>query len=295
MNIKSRISFLLSVFLLNSLSFAQTLTIQYLEGYPFFQSDTEEYDLNMGDELPLDGYVLLQDGDYLEMESNGNIVKLFQAGKYYLQTIYKNRIQAPILTSSYIINRLALKQNDIKHETTAGVRGDLQVTPEDFMGSFEDVDYEDYRLGMEYYKAGDFQNALRYFQDGMEWEGANYDTLYLHVILCLFQLNKVKEVQSSLTSYTVPEDSESYNEYMFFRVNWQMEQFRFLEALDLLDSFYGELKNETDRQLADFLYGCCFYSLNDPETADAHFIKAEAGPSGDIAEQSAHISNSIKD
>ena len=287
--------FIVGIIILCSTAAAQTLTIQYMEGYPFYRSDSEELDLNMGDELPLDGSVILEEGDYLELEKNGNVIRLFQPGDYHLQTIYRNRIQSPIQTSSYILNRLALKQNDIKHETTAGVRGDQQVTPDDFLGNFEDVDFEDYRLGMEYYEAGDFQTALRYFKDGMEWEGANYDTLYLHAILCLFQLNEVKDIQATLTDYTVPKDSDTYNEYMFFRVNWQIEQFQFLEALDLLDSFYDELKRDRDRQLADFLYGCCYYSLNDPVSAGTWFQKAETGPSENIAEQSAQISKSIKE
>ena len=271
--------------------FSQTLQAEYLEGYPLFQSGTETYEIRAGEDLHLKGKVILEEGDYLELTGQGKSIRLLTPGSYSLKDIYNTRVTSPLNPSRQILNRLTMNRNSIQHETTAGVRGDKQetVTPLDFADSFEDIDSQDYQEGMTLFEAGDYTRALNSFRDGMIWEGTHYDAICLQSLLCFYQLGQEKEIQNFLLEHQIGKESPFYKEYRFFQINWLMEQLQFPEARNLLKEFTGTRNNPENRQLAHFLSGCCYYSMNDQKQAELYFSQALPGPSEQITSQSESI------
>ncbi len=262
----SRVMILFFLILIVTLPAAsEDLTLVYLDG--FIETDTGSgwQEINIGDRVPSQSYVRLEEDGIAEFSSGDITITINQSGTFLLSEL----ISASGEVSSWgigplITTRLNVISGKRQHrvEAVMGVRGAVSDSQElQWMDSEEDEDLiEDGRKLLE---DGHYDQAIAAFREAMDlsFDNEERENILFQIAYAHSLAGRTARAFVILAGLNPGLEKSYYHNYVLLKGNILLETLSFRQALDLFNSYLSAAPGGEVVQAVHFLSFFCYQKL----------------------------------
>ena len=236
---------------------AQTVSVDYLEGYLEVRDGGSWREVYIGDVLDGDARVRLSDDGYAELSAGRAVITLAEGGEFVLSGYLQSTTGGQVDIRSLLGSRVGAftRQAPRSTGTVGGVRGDIVEgeSDEDFLMWAEEDD-DALTRGNELYEIGEYAEALDIYREGAKWEtGPLRDELEFRTALCLLNLGQPREARGIIEGLNPAPEDPYWGDYMVVAGTLMIESGDFAGALGLSGAYLTSPGDGSYTQEAYFL------------------------------------------
>ena len=221
--------------------FSEDYLVNYIDGILEVSEDGDWYELYIGDELPSDAVVRLDDDSYAELNRRSDVIKLSRPGVYELSALLSARAE---IKSSGVGSLLSgkfktfIQEDESKTQSAVGgVRAaEAETVTIDWMSSETAELIADGRAAL---GDGDIEDALSYFFDAYDFAADSYEeaeALYFLGLSYAMSGDYSKALENLDMAY-MEEDSEYYSDFYLLKAQLLIESSAFDESYAFLKDY----------------------------------------------------------
>lgn len=251
--------------------FSDTLTLEYLDGFLELDSGSGWREAQIGDRVPVEAYVRLEQGGIAEFSGADITVTISQEGTFLLKDLMEGASEVSSWgIGSLIDSRLKTLSGEkqVSQEAVMGVRGaagdEQELTWMDWEGDEDPKERGDNLL-----KEGRYDEAGEAFQEayGMCFDSEEKEELLFN-IACAYSLGGRNAQALAILSGINPGSGKAYyHNFVLLKGNLLLEVLSFRQALDLFDSYLRGAPEGEAAQAVHFLSFFCYQQLGLEEKA----------------------------
>ncbi|MCP4162956.1 MAG: hypothetical protein GY760_23080 [Deltaproteobacteria bacterium] len=268
---------------------ARELQIDYLDGYLEVKNGSNWDSIDIGDVVSDSATLRLSDDGYAELTSGRTKISLIKDGIYETGNLLSHTTTASIwdLKRESLTKLFNNDERDNQNLSVMGVRGDPQDEEEI---SWVDDDMEFLEEGKSLYLQGEFHDALEILEEGIEWEGSNYEEILFYKVLCEYETGNYKQMRNSLFDMDPDPVNNFFGDYVVFKGNILIESQNYKEAEELFDRYISDSEIMDNEQLVYLLSAFCSIEMSNEENAESKLQKViEINSSNDIGKKASDI------
>lgn len=270
---KQKLTLLCLLVLAASPLFAVDFFADYVDGYLELKQGGNWSDVYIGDMLPANAVVRLDDDSYAEITYGNDTIKLSRAGTYELRKLLgsKSEVANAGMGSIFSGKFKNLIQEDAgkTQSTVGGVRAaEAETVSIDWMSSETAELIAD---GKDALQAGEIEDAYSYFTDAYDFSADSYEeSEALYYLGLSYALNgDYSEALSNLDMADIEDDSEYYTDFYILKGQLLVESFAYDEAYELLSGYEASAGKKTPEKLQTLYFLLAVSANNAGETKAA--------------------------
>ncbi|MBN1696540.1 MAG: hypothetical protein JW881_03400 [Spirochaetales bacterium] len=294
---------LLSLLMISSVSFSDSLVVDYVDGDVDIRIKGQWKPVSFGDKLPIESSIRLGKDSLIELVSGGDTISIFEQGVYRLDNI----VNASKKVSSWgVADLFEVKMKAVfageetvhGKESQAGVRGpDQSVSLEDEV-EFIDIEEDDefIREGLSSIEKGNYKEALAVFQEGLGRSTDNEDkiTYRYYIAYTCSQMEKKALALKYLTEVDIPDEHPFLRDIVILKGRLLVEGMAFQEALNVCSGYLTKYPDGEFAQALLIISSYCYRGLGDVKKAKKTLSSAvEIDPATAIGKEAEKILESL--
>jgi len=256
--------------------FAEDFLVNYIDGILEVNEDGDWYELYIGDELPENAVVRLDDNSYAELNRRNDKIKLSRSGVYELGVLLGARSEVRSSGMGTLISgkfRTLMQEDTSKTQSAVGgVRAaEAETVSIDWMSSETAELIADGRTAL---GDGDIEEALTYFTDAYDFAADSYEeaeALYFMGLAHAIDGDYSSALENLDEAY-MESDSEYYTDYYLLKAQLLVESFAYDETYEFLSDYDASAGSKFPVKLQEIYFLQAVASNNSGRRGEAESI-----------------------
>jgi tetratricopeptide (TPR) repeat protein len=266
----------LTVFLATtlSLSAANTLTVEYLEGDLLLQKGKEWVELSTGSTLSENAVIKLDTEGTVELRGKGVKIVLSKPGIYSVQDyVRKTQATASWNMDALLLNKVKILSGQEQKEVAAvmGVRGDKKDAEDMYWATDDESSQDGLDQGLMEIKSADYAKAANTFEKELQTaSGPEVPFLHYYLAICYDKLDKVAQAAKHLEMTNVNEDNPLFFDFTVFKSKILIRFMEYDKALLLLTGYKANRASSStaqENQVVAYTMALCYMSKDEVKNA----------------------------
>ncbi|MDC7225636.1 MAG: hypothetical protein PQJ61_02600 [Spirochaetales bacterium] len=253
--------------------FSMDFSADYVDGYLDVKEDGSWYEVYIGDMLPPDAVVKLDNDSYAELSYGSEIIKLSRPGVYELGKLVNSKREVASSGSTSLFSgkfRTLLKEDSTKTQSTVGgVRAaEAETVTIDWMSSETADLIADGRAALD---AGELDDAYDLFMEAYDFSADEYEeseALYFLGLSSAVQ-GDYSDALMNLDMVEIDEDSEFYTDFYLLKGQLLVESYAYAEAQGFLEGYDTAAGRLMPAKLQEVYFLMAIAANNNGDTAAA--------------------------
>lgn len=298
---KNSLFFILLVTMLNSSSiYADTLTVDYIEGIVELKEESEWVELFPDDQIPSTSVIKLEESSFIELTNNDARFSLIQPGLYHMEKIIQesgkiNSFGIDTILTQKMSAIMSDNDSNVDGESSMGVRGDAVEMEMEWMD--DDILNDFLETGKAKIKEKKYEDAVYIFKEALNWADEEQEVLFFYYIAFAYnELGNYGIASSYIKNVHFEMDVPVYQDYIVLLGKLFICSFAYNEALNVFKNYLTHYENPAlyTAQVVYYLSSICHMNLGNTDSAIDSLKKTKKiNPSNEIGKLAEETLNSI--